>query len=427
MSHKPNPVVPQRNSTTIDLCGCGELSQLDLDYRAWGTRFRLFPQSPLLSNYQTPETVWLPLRPSEISAGPADSRMYVSDAIDKQYYEYPFLPPYRGQKNPPVQAAADGHFDHLEVGTTEFEAAHMYGTLRWVLDIWETYFEREIDWNFSDQYARLELTPWLDWDNAHSGFGFIEMGYGRDDEGQKFPYNLNFDVLAHELGHALLYSVIGTPDGDRASTAFFAFHETASDIIAIISVLHFNSVLDHLLLQTRGNLYAQNELNRIGEESSTRQIRMASNDLKMSQIPSLDTPLAELSNKQIHDMSLPLTGALFDLLVEVFQQNLVDDGLIDISLDQHSRGLNEENRDHAHLQSAFDAAFADHPDGFKKALVDARDYMGMMLSRSWEYLSWDLDYSMVAQSLLYADQELFGGQYQDDIAEVFDWREIRLE
>ena len=415
------------NSESTDLCGCSELSQLDLDYRAWGTRFRLFPQSPLLSDYQTPETIWLPLRPSEIAAGPSDSRMYVSDAIDKQYYEYPFLPPYQGRKNSPAQPARDGHFDHLEVGTTEFEAAHMYGTLRWVLDIWETYFEHQIDWSFSDQYARLELTPWLDWDNAHSGFGFIEMGYGRDDEGQKFPYNLNFDVLAHELGHALLYSIIGTPEDDHASTAFFAFHEAASDMVAIISVLHFNSVLDHLLMQTHGNLYAQNELNRIGEESSTRQIRMASNDLKMSQVPALNTPLTDLSNKQIHDMSLPLTGALFDLLVEVFQQNLVDDGLIDISLDQHSRGLNQESLDHTYLQDAFDEAFASHPDGFKKALVDARDYMGIVLSRSWELLSWNLDYSRIAQSLLQADRELFKGHYQDDIKEVFDWREIDYE
>lgn len=423
----PNPVTAQATSETICLYNSSELSQLDLDYRAWGTRFRLFPQSPLLSNYKTPETIWLPLSPSEIAPGPADSRMYVSDAIDKQHYEYPFLPPYRGRKNPPARPTSDGHFDYLEVGTTEFEAAHMYGTLRWVLDIWETYFGRKLDWSFSDEYARLELTPWLDWDNAHSGFGFIEMGYGRDDEGQKFPYNLNFDVLAHELGHALLYSVIGTPDNDAASTAFFAFHETASDIIAIVSVLHFDSVLDRLLLQTRGNLYVPNELNRIGEESSTRQIRMACNDLKMSQIPSLDTPLADLSNKQIHDMSLPLTGALFDLLVEVFQQNLVDDGLIDPALDQYSRGLNEESLDHAYLQSAFDAAFAVYPDGFKKALVDARDYMGLVLSRSWEYLSWNLDYSAVAQSLLLADHELFEGYYQDDIEEVFTWREIRLE
>ena len=416
----------QQNTKHTCLSSCSELSRFDLDYSAYGTRFRLFPQSPLLTAYQTPETVWLPLRPSEIMPGPSDARMYVSDAIDKQHYDYPFLPPYLGETNSPALPSSDGHFDHFEVGSTEFEAAHMYGTLRWVLDIWETYFERTIHWSFSDHYARLELVPWLDWDNAHSGFGFIEMGYGRDDEGKKFPYSLNFDVLAHELGHTLLYSVIGMPDDDRATAEFFAFHETASDMVAIISVLHFDSVLDRLLDQTAGNLYSQNELNRIGEESSTRQIRMASNDLKMNQVPSPDTPLSELSNKQIHDMSLPLTGALFDLLVEVFQQNLVDDGLISAELDQRSRGLNEDKLDEdGRIQDTFNRAFAENPDGFKKALVDARDYMGMVLSRSWELLSWELSFPLVAQSLFQADREIFSGHYQTEIAEVFNWREIR--
>lgn len=416
----------QPDNKHSNLRSCGELSRFDLDYSAYGTRFRLFPQSPLLTAYQIPETVWLPLRPSEIMPGPSDTRMYISDAINKPHYDYPFLPPYQGETNSPVLPAKDGHFDHFEVGTTEFEAAHMYGTLRWVLDIWETYFERTIHWSFSDHYARLELVPWLNWDNAHSGFGFIEMGFGRDDKGQKFPYNLNFDVLAHELGHTLLYSVIGMPDDDRATAEFFAFHETASDMVAIVSVLHFNSVLDHLLNQTGGNLYAQNELNRIGEESSSRQIRMASNDLKMNQVPSPDTPLSDLSNKQIHDMSLPLTGALFDLLVEVFQQNLVDDGLISAELDLISRGLNEsELVEDSRLQDAFNRAFAENPDGFKKALVDARDYMGMVLSRSWELLSWEMSFPLFVQCLFQADRELSAGYYHNEIAEVFDWREIR--
>lgn len=125
-------------------------------------------------------------------------------------------------------------------------------------------------------------------------------------------------------------------------------------------------------------------------------------------------------------MSLPLTGALFDLLVEVFQQNLVEAGLISPELDQCSRGLNEDKLDKdGRIQDTFNRAFSKNPDGFKKALVDARDYMGMVLSRSWELLSWDLSFPLVAQSLFQADMELFSGHYQNEIAEVFDWREIR--
>ncbi len=407
------------------LCCCNELSHLDLDFREFGTRFKLFPQSPLLSAYEEPETVWISLSPEEIRPGPSDRRMYVADAVDKRHYEDPFLPPFRGDRNTPARANVDGHYDHLEVGTHEFEAAHMYGTLRWVLDIWETYFERNIEWSFADHYERLELVPWLDWDNAHAGYGFIEMGYGRDDSGQKFPFNLNFDVLAHEFGHTLLYSVIGMPDDNKATAEFFAFHETASDLVAIVSVLHFNTVLDRLLNDTCGNLYARNELNRIGEESGTRQIRMASNDKKMHHVPDPGTPLDKLSNKQIHDMSLPLTGALFDLLVEVFQHNLVDDGIINKELDELSRGLTEGNENEEQVQHLFNEFYVQNPDGFKQALVDARDYLGQVLSLSWEMLSWDLNFPEVVHSLLRADAELFSGYYQQEITEVFDWREIK--
>ena len=405
-------------------CPCCELSELALDFREHGTRFRLFPQSPLLTDYQEPETVWVSLAPSEIAPGPADRRMYVVDAIDKTHYENTFLPPYDGPQHPPAMPDRDGHYDHLEVGTHQFEAAHMYGTLRWVLDIWETYFQREIPWSFQSDFARLELVPWLDWDNAHAGFGFIEMGYGRDDQDQKFPYNLNFDVLAHELGHTILYSVIGMPDDNRATAEFFAFHETASDMVAIISLLHFNSVLDRLLDETSGNLYISNVLNRVGEESDTRQIRMASNDLKMHHVPSPDTPLEQLSIKQLHDMSLPFTGGLFDLLVEVFQHNLVAENLIDEALDQQSRGFTEPSEHQAEIQKQFDQAYSQNPEGFKKALVDARDYLGVLLSLSWEQLSWDLDFPQIVYTLIQADQELTSGYYKSELEEVFTRRNI---
>ena len=399
---------------------------MDLGFQERGTRFRLFPQSPLLSDYKEPETVWISLTPEEIRPGPSDDRMYVADAIGKSFYQNSVLPPFLGPCNPPAIASADGHFDQLEVGTPEFEAAHMYGTLRRVLDIWETYFERKIEWSFSDTYERLELVPWLDWNNAHAGYGFIEMGYGRDDEGRKFPYNLNFDVLAHEFGHTLLYSVMGMPDDDRATTEFFAFHEASSDMVAIISLLHFDSFIERLLDESSGNLYTRNELNRIGEQSNSRQIRMASNDIKMSDVPDLNTPLNQLSNKQIHEISLPFTGVLFDLLVEIFQNNLLHNHLIDARLDDLSRGPTEMQVDDERVQLLFETYYKQNPQGFLNALKDARDYMGTLLSLSWEQLSWDLDFPQVVNAILRADKQLSFGRYRSKINEVFGWREIEF-
>lgn len=401
-----------------------ELSELDFDYRQDGTRFRLFPQSPLLDDYQQPETVWVSVTPSEMMPGPSDDKMILVDAKNKAPYDDDTQPPYNGDKYATARAGFDGHYDHLEVGTPQFEAAHMYGTMRWMLDKWQVYFDREIEWNFTADFKRLELIPWLDWDNAHAGFGFIEMGYSLDDDGQKFPFNLNFDVLAHEFGHTMLNSVIGVPNENEATTEFLSFHETAGDIIAIISLLHFDSVLNQLLDDSSGNLYTKNTLNRVGEESNVRQIRLASHAKKMSDAPSLDIPVADLSYKQIHEISLPFTGALFDLLVEIFQHNLVDDGLISSELDQQSRSLTEDMHNEDVIQVAFDQAYQANPEGFKKALIDARDYMGVLLSLSWDQLSWDLSFPEIVVALIQADSDLSSGHYRNEITQVFKWREI---
>ena len=79
-------------------------------------------------------------------------------------------------------------------------AAHMYGTLRFVLDVWEKYFGGPIPWHFEEDQRRLELVPLVEWNNAHSGYGFIETGFARPTEPDRQPFCLNFDVLAHELG-----------------------------------------------------------------------------------------------------------------------------------------------------------------------------------------------------------------------------------
>jgi len=352
--------------------------------------------------------------------------MYVVDAIGKQpYNDTPSAPPYRGPRHPPVEPGSDGHFDHFsDFRSRDFMAAHMYGTLRFVLDVWERYFRGPVPWHFAGDYSRLELVPLVDWDNAHSGYGFIEAGYSRLRGPDAHPFCLNFDVLAHELGHSFIYALLGTPPSGEPSAAYLAFHESAADCVAMIAVLDFDSVVDRLLERTSGNIYLPNELNRIGELSNTKQIRLASNSLTLTDIPDMRTPAAQLSQPQRHQMSLPLTGAVFDMLVDVFQQLLVEDGLISRELDVMSR---RELRvtDEAAVQAKFDRAYAGRHGGFKRALLDARDYMGRCLAAAWRTLSWDLSYGEVAAALLAADQRITGGGGREIIIESLLWRGIQ--
>jgi len=151
----------------------------DRTIRQFGTRVRLFGQSHYIEGFEEPEVVWLSPPAGSIGPGPADDRMYVVDPIDKETpYEFPYLPPYRGPAHPPVLPDAAGHFDYLDVNTRDFIAVHMYGGIRRTLDIWEGYFGRRIEWQFRQRFNRLELVPIINWDNAQSGFGFIETGFG---------------------------------------------------------------------------------------------------------------------------------------------------------------------------------------------------------------------------------------------------------
>lgn len=389
-----------------------------------GTRFLLFPQAPVLSAIGPPETVWIDAPPGSIGPGPSDDRMYVVDAIGKRrHYEYPDLPPWRGAAAAPAQPGPTGHFDHVAPPSREFMAAHMYGTLRFVRDIWERYFGGPVRWHFAAHFPRLELIPLIEWDNAHCGYGFLETGFAYPDAPERAPFCLNFDVLAHELGHAFVYGLLGTPPPERVTATYHAFHESAADCVAMIAVLHFDSVVDRLLEATRGNLYLPNELNRIGELSETAQIRLASQSLTLADVPDLDTPVGRLTQPERHALSLPLTGAVFDILVDVFQALLVQDGLIDAALDRASR-RDAPAADDAMVQAAFDQRYAGRHAAFKSVLIDARDYVGRLLAHAWTMLSWDLSYRQLAGTLLAADARRFGGAGRNIIIDSLAWRGI---
>ena len=383
--------------------------------RAFGTRVRLFPQAPFLPGFGEPEVIWLSPPAGTVQPGPADDRIYVVDPSDKaEPYGFPYLPPFLGVANPQVAPNAEGHFDHFPTDSREFLAVHAYGTIRRVLDIFESYFGRRLEWQFRDHYDRLEVIPLLDWDNAQSGFGFMEFGYERDEANRIRPYALNFDVIAHEVGHAILFSAMDLPAEGTWTTEFGAFQECSADLIALISLMHFDTVLDRLLHATRGNIYVLNELNRIGELSETRQIRVASNGRKMSEVTG-----------EMHDRSRPLTGAFFDLFVyfyveELYGRGLVGGALRDATLSEDYRGEGAEQ-----LQSAFDAAYAGRHFRFKAAATQARDGLGARLAGMWSVLSPnDLRNADVLTALLAVDRGMSGARFQSAIQEIFHWREI---
>jgi len=396
---------------------------LDARAREGGTKFLIYPQSKTIPGFENPEVVYIDEAPGSIQAGPEDARMYVVDALNKTQFGSSRSPKfayrYEGPHAPPVQPNAQGHFDHVRPGDRAFSAATMYATVRRVMDIWEDYFGRTISWPWSvSTTPKLLMIPRVEWSNAWSSTqGFLEFGFplksGQQGLDHEDPYCENFDVLAHELGHTIKYSVIGIPANKTAE--YKGHHEAFGDLVAIVATLHFDSVVKRLLDNTKGNLFSANELSRVGELEGGQVIRSAFNNKKMSDV-----------SREPHDLSEPFTGGAFDILVEMFQINLIERGLIsrqlgDLAYDTHFNKIED-------VQQQFTTLYRGKETEFKDSLLDARDNFGRLMATAWSKTSREnLHYKDVLSNIYDADQQLYGGKYKQTIQGCFDWREITTE
>ncbi len=381
-----------------------------------GTRFLLYPQAPTTPGYDKPELVWISDPQGSILPGPRNDRMYVADPVmDKTPYEYPYLPPYPGAAFPPAEPSPDGHFDHIEPSDRAFLGVHVFGCVARILDVWEGYLGHRINWHFSDRYEQLEIVPLIEWDNAQSGYGYLEFGYDVAADGARHPYALNFDVIAHEIGHSILFAEIGLPpDGFQPGPDFVAFHEGVSDLCSLIGMLHFDTAMDRLLRRGSGNLLAMNELNAFAELADERQVRIAGNARRMSEVG--DEP---------HDKSRPFTGGFFDAIVQTYHDIVVDQGLVDLP-DQSISDARDIDAELAEtFAKAFEADYELKHFQLKAALGDARDIMGRALAASWARLDNDnLTYVNAAYAVCDALQEMGHGDVAETVVECMSWREI---
>jgi len=394
-------------------------------HKGRGTRFRLYAQSPVLADFAEPQTVWVSSPAGSLGPGPSDARMYALQPVEKKPYGDETMPPFIGPMLPPALPDRSGHFDHITPDDPSFQAVHMFGAVRRVLDVWEVYMGGPVHWHFNITHPRLEMIAHVPWDNAHFGWGFMECGEGADDQGVKQPFSLNFDILAHEIGHGVVYSIVGMPTPETLTTSYRGFHESASDCVAMLSALHFDRFADHVLQSCRGNLYVENEMNRIGELSGTRQIRQATNRLRLSDVISLDTPAKDVTGKQVHKLGQPHTGAVFDILAEFYLDRLIAEKLVTQDMADTMREAAGRDAVDTVDPDCLADAYAREPEGFRAALCDARDMLGLRLAEAWRRLTphhftFDGELAM----MLRVDREMSGRRYQRMIRDCFEWRGI---
>jgi len=253
-------------------------------------------------------------------------------------------------------------------------------------------------------------------DNAWSGRGFLELGA----EGRDKWYAENFDVVAHEVGHLILRQVVGEPPPARKTLAYRGHDEAAADLVAIVASLHFAPTVEHLLAHTRGNLFSPNELSRLGELGRAREVRRAFNYLTMADVRRHRDPDPAVYK---YRFSRPFTGGAFDVLVEIYEHGLVQRGAIPEALAAAS--WKARGRALRALQREFDRHYRRRRAAFAEALLDARDYFGRLLARTWDKTALPgLSYGRVVRNMLAADTELSGGRYREIVRGCFAWRGI---
>lgn len=143
------------------------------------------------------------------------------------------------------------------------------------------------------------------------------------------------DVVAHELGHAILDSL--RPElWSGATLEVFAFHESFGDIIAVSTLLSSQDVRRYILQETAGDLMKPNIASRIAEEMGNAIHRLSGGSsaniayLRSSINPFKYVPPETLPEKTVdgqlarepHSFSRVFTGAWYDCLGELYKVNL---------------------------------------------------------------------------------------------------------
>lgn len=391
-----------------------------------GTRFNLFLQPPDGNSKPLLETVTVTSPVGSIGPGPQDDFMYTVVPVgNTEPYgivrddqgRYLSLPPWDGPVAPPAQPDANGHFDHLLPGDAGFRAAHLFGATRFTLDVWEKYLGKRINWHFSSQFDRLELATVEDWKNGQMGWGYLQVGRWKLPGGMSQDYALNFDIIAHEVGHAILMATTGYIKRREMTDEFLAFHEMSSDWVALISALHFETVAYEVLENTRGNLDTYNRLSRFAEFSQNKQVRLANNERTMSEYRD--------GWDSVHDLALPLIGAFFDIFVDLYHEILVDMGGVSPALEQLADRAEHDPSLRPALQRGFDAAYKRDPDAFKEALLSARDAAAHMVVESWNRVDpRSFRFSDIPGWIYELDERTHRGRFSRVLAHNFDYRQL---
>jgi hypothetical protein len=209
--------------------------------------------------------------------------------------------------------------DGKNVDLVQFRQVSVWALLQQTLAFFEDAngLGRSIPWAFEGN--RLIVVP-------HAGFGqnayydrqskSLQFYYFESEADGKTVYTcLSSDIVRHEFGHAVLDGIRPLLN-ESSSPQTAAFHEFMGDLTAILTTLRNNRLRGALAQATKGQIEDADAISSIAEEfgkavSDKPYLRSARNRRTMSSMVGETEP---------HDLSEVLTGAMFDILIEVARQ-----------------------------------------------------------------------------------------------------------
>lgn len=241
--------------------------------------------------------------PYDVRSGPSD------DQISIEGYD--------------VQADNDGNFLAGNYNEDEEDAINTYGTARQVIDLYENLLGEKIRWSWQKKGIHEPLRIRIRNNDINARFlknqRCIELDY-YGYHNQIIHNCRTVDIIAHEMGHAILDSIL--PHLNTGSAEQQGIGEAFCDLTAMFLVLNQEDLCEYVIMQTGGKISKPSILTQFGfgnahKDSANNELRSAINDIKYDENERFPYPYAQI-----------IVGFLYDLFCLNYDEKKVkmDDG-----------------------------------------------------------------------------------------------------
>jgi len=258
--------------------------------------------------------------------GPACRRMAVVDFDPAT--GLPLPPPAKFRASKPGILHGTYEVDASKPQSAAALAVNAFGTVFLTVKMFEgdNALGRTVEWAFEGE--QLMIVPRAgEWANAFYDRSTRSLQFfwfpGRA-AGSTVYTALSRDIVAHEVGHALLDAVVPSLY-DSATPESIAIHEAVADLIAILMALDSQPLRAFVLAMSGNQLTGMNAFNKIAEEFGTAQV--SADGIERTALRSLsNTETREtLKDAGPHELSVLLSGIFYDTAQSIFDKRMKDE------------------------------------------------------------------------------------------------------